>query len=114
MLLSLAFYFVQPYQMSKFESMNQCQVQIVENLIVKASEILNVPASEIKGKSKKETCCIARGLVWVACKNYLTFRDIAFLFNRRHPTIKESYDNMMDEIEVNIERRVIYKQLVNG
>lgn len=94
--------------------MNSCQLQIVENLVIKASEICKVSVTDLKGRSKKEECCIARGLVWVACKDYLTFRDIAYLFNRKHSTIKESYDNMKDEIEVNIERRKIYKMLVNG
>ena len=97
--------------------MNTCQVQIVENLIIKASEMLNVPATSITGKSKKEEYCIARGLVWLACKNNLclTFRDIASYFGgRHHTTVLSGYKNMKDEIEVNKERRVIYKELVNG
>lgn len=94
--------------------MNNCQIQIVENLVIKASEILNVPPTEIRGRSKKEACCVARGLIWVACKDYLPFRDIGKLFYRHHTTIRESYRNMKDEIEVNKERRLIYKELVNG
>jgi chromosomal replication initiation ATPase DnaA len=96
--------------------MNSCQIQIVENLVLKASEILNVPATEIKGKGKKEECCIARGLVWVVCKHDLSisFRSIAKLFNRDHTSVWSGYSNMMDEIEVNKERRNVYKELVNG
>lgn len=96
--------------------MNNCQIQIVENLVLKASEILNVPASEIKGRNQKEEYCIARALVWVVCKNNLClpFRDIGKLFTRDHKTIRYVYINMKDEIEVNKERRKIYKELVNA
>lgn len=96
--------------------MNNCQIQIVENLVIKASEILNVPASEIKGRNQKEEYCIARALVWVVCKNSLClpFRDIGKLFTRDHKTVRSSYVNMRDEISVNKERRKIYKELVNS
>lgn len=96
--------------------MNQCQVQIVENLVLKVSEKLNVPVSEIKGRKQKEEYCIARAMVWVVCKNdlSLSFHKIGKLFDRNHKSVRESYLNMRDEIEVNKERRVIYKELVNG
>jgi chromosomal replication initiation ATPase DnaA len=96
--------------------LNSCQIQIVENLILKVSEILNVPPTAIKEKSKKEAYCIARELVWVVCKNDLciSFRSVGEYFGRDHKTIRSGFLNMRDELEVNKERQIHYKELVNG
>lgn len=96
--------------------MNSCQLQIVENLVIKASEICNVPATAIVSQGKKEKYCIARALVWVVCKNdlSLSFRQIAGYFQRDCKTVWSGYKNMKDEIEVSKERRLTYKQLVNS
>lgn len=78
--------------------------------------MLNVPPTEITGKSKKEEYCIARELVWVVCKNDLcmSFRSVGEYFSRDHKTIRSGFLNMRDEIEVSKERRSHYKELVNG
>lgn len=97
--------------------MNSCQLQIVENLIIKASEICNVPATAIVSQGKKEEYCIARALVWVVCRDNLClkFRDIGIYFGgRHHTTVLSGYNNMKDEIKVNKDRIIIYKKLVNG
>jgi chromosomal replication initiation ATPase DnaA len=96
--------------------MNNCQLQIVENLVTKASEICDVPVSAFIEQSKKEEHCIARALVWVVCKKdlCLTYRAIGEYFKRDHTTVRSGFLNMTDEMEVNKERMTIYKQLVNG
>lgn len=97
--------------------LNNCQLQIVENLVIKASEMFEVPPTAILGKSKKEEYCIVRAILWVVCKNKLclTFRDIALYFDgRHHTTVLSGYNNMRDELEVNRERMIIYKKLANG
>jgi chromosomal replication initiation ATPase DnaA len=96
--------------------MNSCQIQIVENLVLKASEILNVPATEIKGKGKKEECCIARGLVWVACKHKsrkFTFNQLGQYFSRDRTTIWSGYKNIKNDLQVNLETAGIYEKLIN-
>lgn len=97
--------------------MNQCQLQIVESLVLKVSEQMKVEPTLLKGRTKREEYCIARALVWVICKDHhcLTFRSIGSIFDGRdHSTVWSGYRIMKDEIEVNKERRLIYKKLVNG
>lgn len=97
--------------------MNLCQAQAVDKLVLKASEMFDIQPSTIKGKSKKETYCIARGLIWVVCikEMYLTFRDIgAYFSNRDGKTIHSGYVQMRNEIEISEERQEHYKTLVNG
>ncbi|HXS55742.1 MAG TPA: helix-turn-helix domain-containing protein [Hanamia sp.] len=115
LILLVKHFFITP-KCLKFEFMNSCQIQIVENLVIKASEKLKVPVSELKGRSLKEEFCVARALIWVVCHRdlSLTFRDIGKYFDRDHKTVFNAYTNMKDDIDVNKERRLIYKELTNG
>lgn len=107
-------HFLDPYKLMIFELMNTCQVQTVQKLVLKASEMMGVEPSKIVGPGKKEEACIARAMVWVVCKVdlSLTFRDIGEYFNRRHwTTVESGVNNMKKEIEVNRQRRKNYRSL---
>ena len=97
--------------------MNNCQLQVVEDLVLKVSDHLKMDPTLLKGRTKREEYCIARALIWVICIDYhcLTFRGIAAVFdNRDHSTIWSGYKIMKEDMEVNKERGLIYKKLVNG
>lgn len=84
--------------------MNLCQIQTVQKLVIRASEMMDIDPSQITGHGKKEEACIARAMVWVVCKVdlSLTYRDIADYFNKRHwTTVESGCKNMRKEIQVN-------------
>lgn len=97
-----------------FMVMNLCQLQTVQKLVLKASEMMSIEPSQIVGHGKKEEVCIARAMVWVVCKVDLdiTLRDLGEYFNQRHwTTIRSGVKNMKDEIQVNSARREHYMSL---
>lgn len=88
----------------------------IENFINKAAEVLEVPIECFFIQSQKEEYCVARGLVWLACKNELgmNYSKIGRKFNRHRNTVRISVNSFKKEIEVSLDRRNTYKKIVNG
>ena len=94
--------------------MNNCQRLIIDKMVVKAAEIYNLSPAEITTRSQKVQICIARQLIWAACKNELSisYRGIGKQFNRNCKAVFEGVKNINNERTVVKERSKQYKELV--